>query len=180
MALKCFVLPNEKNKEARIAAVQAHLRETLGNDALVIEPGHKGHLVVNGGEKSLYVSIAPAGEKMLAAIKETPVGIDGEYLRAFDGKRIDFGLLAERFFSGEEAEYVRDGVTTADERERFLKVWTRKKAYIKFTGKTVAEFPNFSVVDGDKMLAKVGSATIRKFSMNFEGNEDYLFAIAGV
>ena len=117
---------------------------------------------------------------MLVAVKETPVGLDGEYLRAFDGKRLDYGLMAERFFSGEEAEYVHEGDTTADERERFFAVWTRKKAYIKFAGKTVAEFPNFSVVEGEHLLPKVGTATVRKFAMNFEGAEDYLFAIAGI
>lgn len=180
MALKCFVLSNEKDTSSRIAAAQVAVREFYQNDALVVESGHKGHLVISGGEKPLYISIAPAGEKMLVAVKETPVGLDGEYLRAFDGKRLDYGIMAERFFSGEEAEYVRDGDTSAEERERFFMIWTRKKAFIKFSGKTVAEFPNFSTVEGDRILPKVGSASIRKFTMNFEGCEDYLFAIAGV
>ena len=182
MALKCFVLSNEKDHEARVAAAQAFLREQFGNDALTVEEGHKGRLVLNGLglEKVPYVSIAPAGEKMLVAVKESPVGLDGECLKAHEGKRVDYGMLAERFFSGEEAEYVRDGDTTTDEKDRFFKIWTRKKAYIKYLGKTVADFPNFSVVEGDKLLSKVGSVTLRKFSMNFEGSEDYLFAIAGV
>lgn len=180
MSLKCFVLQNEPEKEARVKAVEAAVREYLNNNEVTVEENEKGKWLVNGTDSPLYLSVAPAGDKLLAAVKETPVGIDGERLSDFEGKRADYGMLAERFLSGEEAEYVRDGDTSADERDRFLKIWTRKKAYVKYFGKTVSDFPTFSVVDGDRILPKVGSVTIRKFSIAFEGSENYLFAIAGV
>jgi phosphopantetheinyl transferase len=107
------------------------------------------------------------------------VGIDGEYLPRYKEGRTDYAMLADRFFSGEESEYLRSGATVADEKERFMKIWTRKEAYVKCTGKGVADFPSFSVVESDKIVSKLGNIPLRKFSITFEGCEDYLFAIAG-
>ena len=107
------------------------------------------------------------------------IGIDGEYLPRYAESRTDYAMLADRFFSGEESEYVRSGATVVDEKERFMKIWTRKEAYVKCTGKGVADFPSFSVVESDKLVAKLGNIPLKKFSINFEGCEDYLFAIAG-
>jgi hypothetical protein len=43
-----------------------------------------------------------------------------------------------------------------------------------------ADFPNFSVVDGSRLLPKVHGISLKKFSIKFEGCEDYLFVIAGI
>ena len=131
---------------------------------------------IEGAKK--YISVTTTGEKMIVALSDTPVGIDGEYLPRYEGKT-DYSMLADRFFSGEEAEYIRAGATVVDEKDRFMKIWIRKEAFVKCSGKGVADFPNFSVVDGDKLLSKVGHTPIRKFSISFPGCEDYIFAIAG-
>jgi phosphopantetheinyl transferase len=84
--------------------------------------------------------------------------------------------MAERFFTEEEAEYVREG---DDDPLRFVKVWVRKEAYSKYTGKGLSDFSSFSVSDGEKLYSKVGGVPIKKFSPAFPGSSDYLFVIAG-
>ena len=176
MALKCIVLENNSDKEVRHAAVQEAVQKYLGNDAVTVVYNDRGKPSIEGAKK--YISVTTTGEKMIVAISDTPVGIDGEYLPRYEGKT-DYSMLADRFFSGEESEYVRAGATVADEKDRFMKLWVRKEAFVKCSGKGVADFPNFSVVDGDKLLTKVGHTPIRKFSISFPGCEDYIFAIAG-
>jgi phosphopantetheinyl transferase len=56
----------------------------------------------------------------------------------------------------------------------------RKEAYIKAAGKTLAEFPNFSVVDGNRFVKKVHGVSIKAFAIKFEDCENYVFAIAGI
>lgn len=178
MALKCIILENNPDQAVRHAAVLEAVRKYLGSDEVTVEYAENGKPSIEGAKK--YISVTTTGEKMIVALNDSPIGIDGEYLPRYKEKKTDYSMLAERFFAGDESDYVRGGATTVDERERFFKVWTRKEAYVKCVGKTVADFPSFSVVEGDKLLPKIGSTTIRKFSISFEGSEDYLFAIAGI
>lgn len=180
MSLKCLILQNVPDREARREIIEKAVREYLNKPDVSVELDRRDNPVATGVEPPVYLSAAPAGDKLLLAVKDTPVGLDGECLTDYEGKRADYGLMAERFFSGEEAEYVREGDTSLDEKERFFKIWTRKKAYIKYMGKPMSEFPGFSVVENDRVLSRIGNVSIRKFTIAFEGSENYLFAIAGV
>lgn len=180
MALKCIILKNNPDMEARHEAVQNAVRKYLASDTVNVVYAENGKPSIEGFDGKKYISVTTTGDKMIVALNDTPIGIDGEYLPRYAERKTDYSMLAERFLSGEESEYVRAGATVVDERERFLKIWTRKEAYVKCSGKTIADFPSFSVIEGDKFLPKVGSVSIRKFSISFEGSEDYLFAIAGV
>ncbi len=180
MALKCIILENNSDQTARHEAVQQAVRNYLHNDRVTIKYSEKGRPSVVGSEPPKHIAVTTTGDKMIVALNDTPIGIDGEYLPRYENSKTDYPMLAERFFSGEEAEYIRDGVGSGEEKERFLKVWTRKEAYVKCVGKTVADFPNFSVIEGDKLLTRIGTVSIRKFSIAFEGSDKYLFAIAGV
>ena len=178
MALKCIILENNPDREVRHAAVEQAVREYLNEDVR-IEYSAKGRPSIVGSKEEKHISVTTTGSKMLVAVFENPIGLDGEYLPRYDSAKTDYAALAERFFSGDEAEYIRNE-SGESEKEKFLKIWVRKEAYVKCVGKTIADFPNFSVVDADKILNKVGSVTIRKFNIRFEGCEDYIFAIAGI
>ena len=180
MALKCFILENAPEQEARHEAVQKAVRGYLKDETVQIVYSEKGAPSIQGCEPPMFLSVTTTGDKMLVAVQDTPIGIDGEYLPRCEKSKTDFLLMAERFFSGEETEYVRDGASVGEEKLRFFKVWTRKEAYVKCVGKTLADFPSFSVVENGKLLSRVGSVAIRKFSIAFEGSENYLFAIAGI
>ena len=180
MKLKVFVLENNTVKRQRHAAVQKAVRGYFGDDPKVkVVYDEKGKPSIEGTDKKWYISVTTTGEVMLAAIADSPVGIDGEKLDRFSDpdNKIDYVALAERFFTDEEADYVRDGADTAD---RFVKIWTRKEAYVKCAGKTLAEFSSFSTVENDKLLSRIGTVPVKRFGINFPNSDSYLFVIAGV
>ncbi len=182
MALKVFVLENSTTKKKRQTDIQNSVREYLKNPkAKVVYNEENGKVSVENTEKKVYISIARANTVMLAVLYEKPVGIDGEYLprAASKDNKVDYTMLAERFFSEEESEFMHD-CTRETEAENFIRIWVRKEAYVKAAGKTIAEFPNFSVVDGMRFLPKVNNIPLKKFAIKFPECEDYLFVIAGV
>ena len=182
MALKVFVLENSSTKRKRQTDVNNAVREYLNNPkAKLVYEEETGKATVVGAEKKVYISITCANKVMLVALYEKPIGIDGEYLpRVLSGdNKVDYTMLADLFFAPEESEFMHD-TTRETEADTFLRIWVRKEAYVKAAGKTVAEFPKFSVVEGDRFLPKVNGITIKKFAIKFPECEDYLFAIAGL
>ena len=182
MALKVFVLENSNTKRKRQTDINNAVREYLNNPkAKVVYDEETGKATVEGAEKKIYISITCANTVMLVALYEKAIGIDGEYIpRVLDeNNKVDYVMLADRFFSPEESEFMHE-TTRETEAETFLRIWVRKEAYVKAAGKTVAEFPKFSVVDGDRFLPKVNNITIKKFAIKFPDCDDYLFAIAGL
>ena len=78
---------------------------------------------------SRYVAVA------LATGKGERVGIDVEDARRLKGGS-DIGKIAERFFVGAElSEFSGGGEST----EKFMELWTRKEAYLKYTGEGIAK-----------------------------------------
>ena len=181
MVLKTFILENSTVKRKRQTDIQNAVREYLGAPKAKVVYDEKGRPSVEGVEKKVHISVTCAGSVMLVVLYDKAIGIDGEYLPKLISpeSKIDFSMLAERFFSDEEAEYLRDCAREA-EAETFVRIWIRKEAYVKAANKTVAEFPNFSVVDGTRFLPKINGITVKFFSIKFPECEDYLFAIAGI
>ena len=180
MALKTFILENSNTKKKRQTDVQNAVREYLKNPKAKVVYDEKGRPSVEGAE-NVHISITCAEKVMLLVIYEKAIGIDGEYLPNIvaEGNKIDHMTLAERFFSYDEVEYLRDSARET-ERENFVKIWVRKEAYIKAAGKTLADFPNFSVVDGNRFVKKIHGISIKAFAIKFEDCENYVFAIAGI
>ncbi len=182
MALKTFILENSSTKKQRRSDIQNAVREFLKEPKAKIVYDENGERpTVENTAKKHYISVARAGKVMLCTLCDKPVGIDGEYLPRIlaPENKVDYLVLAERFFTDDEVEYIRDSAK-GTEAETFVKLWTRKEAYTKCIGKTIEEFPKFSVVDGTKLLSKVGNVPLRKFSIKFPECEDYLFVIAGL
>lgn len=182
MALKVFVLENSTTKKKRQTDIQNAVREYLKNPKVkVVYDEENGKIALENTEKKMYISVTRANSVMLVALYEKPIGIDGEYIPRVvtNENKVDYTLLAERFFSEDEAEFMHD-TTRETEAESFIKVWVRKEAYVKAAGKTIAEFPNFSVVEGIRFLPKVNGISLKKFAIKFPESEDYFFVIAGV
>ena len=166
MAIKTFIFENISDKEKRHAQVQSALREYTGIDSAEVYYNNRGKPFIKGLPEEMYISVTTADEVMVVVFSDKPVGIDGERLTRFENdareKKPDYISLAERFFTGEEAEYVREGSV---EGEQFANVWVRKEAYVKYTGKGLSDFANFSVVDGSKFLSKVNGVPIKKLNV---------------
>ena len=180
MALKTFIFENSDSKEKRHSQVQAALREYTGIDSAEVLYTSRGKPYVKGVPEDIYVSVTTADEVMVAAFSSKPVGIDGEHMARFENdtreRKPDYIALAERFFSSDEAEYVRDG---SEEAERFAQIWVRKEAYVKYTGKGMSDFSNFSVTDGIKLFNKINGVAVKKLDVVFPGSNEYLFVAVG-
>ena len=76
-------------------------------------------------EPDLYFNLSHSGTYAALCIGHTPNGIDIEHHRK-DPKKI-----AARFFTEEEAAAIENA---SDSTDLFLRIWTRKEAYLKMTG----------------------------------------------
>ena len=77
-----------------------------------------------------FISVSHSGGTFALAVSGVEVGLDIQYARDINQKRI-----SARFFSPEEAE----SVAADDTGDRFFELWTRKEAYSKFTGDGIAQ-----------------------------------------
>lgn len=176
MAVKTFVLDNVADQQLRHEMVNEKAREYFENPEVEVVYGSRGKPSVKGIDKK-YVSVTTTGAVMVVVFSDKPVGIDGEYMGRFvTDNHPDYLAIAERFFTDEEAEFVRDN---DGDPVAFAKIWVRKEAYSKYTGKGLSDFSNFSVTDGERLLTKVNGVSVKKFTVNFSGSGDYIFAIAG-
>ena len=83
----------------------------------------------------LHFNVSHAGEFVLCAVADAPIGVDIEQIKPFRA-----GMVA-RYFTVAEAAYIwgnnpsPDGnVTDPETCARFYRVWTAKEAYVKMTG----------------------------------------------
>ncbi|MDR3343975.1 MAG: 4'-phosphopantetheinyl transferase superfamily protein [Oscillospiraceae bacterium] len=83
-----------------------------------------------------HFSLSHSGEALALAVHNAPVGVDIERLREPDFR------IARRYFTRDEQEYIgKDSV-------RFFEIWTKKEAYLKYTGEGLRRTLNsFSVTE---------------------------------
>ncbi|QAT42597.1 4'-phosphopantetheinyl transferase family protein [Aminipila luticellarii] len=87
-------------------------------------------------------SVSHSGSLWVCLVAVFPVGVDIQLC-----KELPYEKLAKRFFTEEEAAYVQQKGA-----EAFFQVWTRKEAYVKYTGLGFSGqgFSTFSVVERRK------------------------------
>ncbi|MDD2217437.1 MAG: 4'-phosphopantetheinyl transferase superfamily protein [Eubacteriales bacterium] len=90
-----------------------------------------------------YFSVSDSGQLWVCAVANQEVGIDIQEV-----KDKDYTDLAKRFFTEEEAEFVR-----LYGKEGFFLLWTRKEAYVKYKGTGLKEgLSSFSVVKDNAVV----------------------------
>lgn len=124
----------EKDRQSRIIS-RAVLRILLGR-YLAAEPKeirfqldhNKKLLLQNTSSKNLHFNVSHSGDWILIAISTNPIGVDTEQINtSFTYQNLlDFG------FSLEEKNYIQ---SAANSHQSFYKLWTRKEALLKATGK---------------------------------------------
>lgn len=176
MSVKLMVYEYQA-KEQRRETLKHALAEYSGNKNIELLFTGNGKPYVKE-EHGIYISVTTTGEIMMFAFADSPIGIDGEYLPRLNNptRKTDYNSLAERFFTPDEADYVKSSENTP---LRFAKVWVRKEAYVKYTGRGLVDFPKFSVSDGISFYEKVFNVPIGIFKPEFPMSEDYIFAFAG-
>ena len=100
----------------------------------------------------IYFSISHSKNIAVCAVSESEIGIDIERL----DKEREYLSLAERYFIKSEYEKIKESENI---KETFVKYWTAKEAYIKYTGEGFkrgmnyfeADFENKPHFKGDNM-----------------------------
>lgn len=87
--------------------------------------GRKPRLV---GEAVRFNVTHSGGVALVAVARDVEIGIDVEHVREID----DWQALAARLYTPDEVRALHD--ETADPRLGFLTCWTRKEAFVKYTG----------------------------------------------
>lgn len=80
-------------------------------------------------EVPVEFSVSHTGRLWVCLMDREPVGVDIQYMRKCRREQI-----AERYFTPDEQEYA-----AAMGESGFFQIWTRKEAYVKFTGEGINE-----------------------------------------
>ena len=83
---------------------------------------------------AIYVGVTHTEKLLIIAVGDTEFGIDCEKIsRAINNPK----RIIKKYFSTEEEKYVIDG--RQQNNERFLEIWVKKEAYLKFLGTGFAD-----------------------------------------
>ena len=107
---------------------------------------------------SIHFNITHSGNWVGCAVSNAPVGIDIERHKSMNTD------IAERFFSVEETEFIKE---RADEyTERFFRIWTLKESYIKAIGKGLhCPLNSFSVISNNMIKQYVTNGEVGKLNI---------------
>ena len=100
------------------------------------------------------LGVTHSDSAVIIALADTPFGIDCED-RDRRVKHMD--ALCKRFFAAAEQDFVRNAGSEEEKTRRFLEIWVKKEAYVKYTG------------EGLKALSAVDTTTL---SGRFENRSD--------
>ena len=125
---------------------------------IIIEKAEHGKPYIKGKEEFKY-NISHSGDYVVLAYTTdeaiTSIGIDIEKIKTRD----DDMKIANRFFTGEEMDYISEGLECSDVDTRFYKVWTMKEAFLKYTGMGLGQRLDSFSVNPDE-LSIVGQSNI--------------------
>ena len=111
---------------SRCIVADALLRYALGTQAYQVEtaPGGKPRIL---GHSDFHFNLSHAGNWVVLAWGQTPVGVDVERHDRTTG----YEAIAKRFFSPEEQRKLAE---SQDPSHKFYEIWTGKESYLKYLG----------------------------------------------
>jgi 4'-phosphopantetheinyl transferase len=124
-------------REAWKRTVRALAAEQYGMDpaALMIDADARGKPFL-AGHPDFHFSVSHTAGLLVIAVADREVGVDAEKMRPVRRK------IADRFFTPHECDCITS-------EESFFTVWTRKEAYLKYTGTGIrVPLASFDVMDG--------------------------------
>ena len=117
---------------------------------------------------SLHYNIAHAGDWVLIAVSNSPVGIDIEHINS----SFDFIEILPLCFSNDEVNFIQS-------RESFYLLWTRKEALVKATGKGIDnDMPFVPCMDGMYEVSSEKIGSDKDWAVvSFEMGEQYVSSV---
>lgn len=120
----------------------------------------KPHLI---NDQDYHFNISHTHNMIAVAVSDKPVGVDVEKIREFD-----LGI-AKRFFTEHELNYINKSQDNTY--ERFIEIWTKKEAYIKYIGKGLSIPLNSFDVTGKSLSERFYTVEYGKYIINMCGVE---------
>ena len=124
----------------------------------------------------LFFSLSHSGNMMICAVACFNIGADCQIIDTENTEK--YIKIAKRFYSERENIFLssilhsEDFESDADEKEfryinNFFKIWTKKEAYVKYTGKGLSEGLNtFSVTSGQRQKNYCGDVYFRRIYLS--------------
>lgn len=113
----------------------------LDNEKIIIKKSKSGKPYLDG-LADVHFSISHSDRYLAVAVHDKEIGIDIEVINKARMK------VAKRFFMPQEYEFILNADSID---EAFYYIWTRKEAYVKYTGEGLKrELDSFSVLDNEK------------------------------
>lgn len=122
---------------------------------------------------SVFFNVTHAGDYALIAIAKEPVGVDVEYVN----RDFEYNEILSGIFNKSE---IHEVFNSNNKQRTFYKLWTRKEAIVKATGKGIDDhFPEIVSLDGYHHMRPELLGNIEVLQVfSFELNEDYIGAVA--
>jgi 4'-phosphopantetheinyl transferase len=166
---------------ARFAAGRAWLRVILGR-YLDLDPGGLEFETAQGGRPRLagknaptiHFSLSRSTDRGLVAVSCSPVGADIELTRA----RAGLADLVASGFGAAEARCIAQGCGGSPVRG-FYRHWTAKEAYLKATGRGLADLRTTELSCGPRPVMRVGGERATWTVSLLDAGPDYAAAIVG-
>ena len=112
---------------------------------------------------SVHFSLSHSENMMVCAVACFNMGADCQKMSLEDPEKCK--KLAGRYYSKEENAFLDSIPSDGDYIENFFEIWTKKEAYIKYTGKGLAEgLDTFSVADESGQKSHLGEVCFKKIS----------------
>jgi 4'-phosphopantetheinyl transferase len=149
------------------------LQTGLSNEDIILSTTHYGKPYIEGME-GIHFNISHAGNWVVCALDNSPVGIDVEQVMPVDIEEFSDHFSAEEY-----------ALLSAEAGERqlglFYELWTLKEAYIKQQGKGMSiplnAFSVSGLTEGRPYLAIEGKKAGGIFLLQYEIDENYKMAV---
>ena len=156
-------------------AVRKILGEYLNQSPHSIDFGiekNKKPLIINAPKTGLHFNISHSGDWILLAVADCEVGADIEHINYL----FHYQDVTSDYFSANEIGYIKKNTPV----ERFFKLWTRKEALIKATGKGLVDnIESLPGLDGTHSISsEIISSTDDWLINSFKLEQQYIASIA--
>ena len=119
---------------------------------LSLEEGEHGKpFFANEELKNIHFSISHSGKYWAIAFAGSEIGLDIEDVLTRKHNIERYNKISERFFTHDEISYIQSFKNEQDATLAFFRIWTRKEAFLKFTGEGISRQLNeFSTLSGSR------------------------------
>ena len=129
------------------------IRDYLGelNAELVFDENEFGKPFV-ANSTDIHFSLSHSGNILVCAVANSNIGVDCQIIDISDVSKCK--KIAERFYSPKEKQFLSE-LSEVDYINSFFKIWAKKEAYVKYTGRGLSQgLSTFSVISLDGVRFK--------------------------